>query len=217
MPRYKGTKYEVDGVITADDMSAALDLVIDAMERHNGLAKYENTEKGFEDFQAETVRYMRHVQMVNSEKPEESAHFMPTVEGWTTFLGISRVTLGKYTKRGEKWQQYIDVVKNGILSVKAQLASVGKFPPVLFMFDACNNGTYYNTNEFRLPQHEPRQIQQAMSNEQIQQQILGVAPELPDGSEGKTDYEIGQDDNGSTQPGALYNFEPDQGNTDPEA
>lgn len=31
----------------------------------------------------------------------------PTVQGWVSFMGISRMTLSNYKKRGEAWEQTI--------------------------------------------------------------------------------------------------------------
>jgi len=208
-------QYDVEP-ITSDDLQASVGMIIDSLQKYGGKGnnKYPNNDEGLKRFKDQTEAYFRHVLKVNDDRPEGTSRFYPSVEGWAVFLGVSRVMIFQYHKRSEEWQQYIDFVRNSIISVKTQLASNGKIPPLIYLFDMCNNGAhYYNTSEFHPPQYEPGRIRPQMTNEQIQQQILGA---LPDKKEGTEQHEIKSDINGSTQQSALYNFQPDQADPDQE-
>lgn len=53
-------------------------------------------------------------------------------------------------QRGENWQNFIEQTKNAIAACKKELAFHQQIPPVVFMFDACNNHSYTNTSEFKV-------------------------------------------------------------------
>ena len=76
---------------------------------------------------------------------------MVDIESWACFLGITRATIASYERtRGEYWQQFIAVVKNGIAAAKKEAAFHGQLQPMIAVFDLANNHNYKNTNEFKL-------------------------------------------------------------------
>ena len=72
---------------------------------------------------------------------------------------------------------FIEQTKNAIAACKKELAFHQQIPPVVFMFDACNNHSYTNTSEFKV---------EAISDKQ--QRVL-TAAELPRLGEPKEDME----------------------------
>lgn len=169
---YKKTSWSVEPV-TPDDLTASVEMIIESLDRHkSNKAKYDASETGLKRFQEETEQYFRHILKVNADKPEESHNLIPSVEAWCLYVGISRVTLMKYRQRGGEWEEYIERIKNGIISVKLQLTSTGKLPAIIYMFDACNNGNaYYNTGEYKLPQQREYTESKQLSNSEIMKQI----------------------------------------------
>lgn len=136
--------------IETDDMTAILDLTVEAATRHMGRpAEYPNNRQGMDDFINTTIDFFEYVNSVNSN-PNMERKLIPDIENWCAFLGISRMTLSHYHQRSGDWRDVIDYYKNSILAVKKQLAMSFKIPPVLLIFDAVNNHNYHNVNEFKL-------------------------------------------------------------------
>jgi hypothetical protein len=125
-------------------------------------ATYPETAQGLQDFKDRSRGYFAYLDKVNSTA-EPSNTLIPDIEGYCSYLGISRQTLLTYEKtRGEEWQNYIQLVKTCITSTKKQLAFHQKIPTVLAIFDLCNNSNYVNSSEFKLEaqgiQEQPKQI-----------------------------------------------------------
>ena len=75
---------------------------------------------------------------------------IPDVEGWYSFLGVTKQTVLNYERRSPIWEEAIEYIKQNILAAKKQLAFRFKIPPVVYLNDVSNNHGYLNTSEFRL-------------------------------------------------------------------
>lgn len=171
---YKGSRHKSEP-INADDLTEIIDITVKGIEKHrSGAIPPKYAEDEIDRFMQDTERYFRHINEVNHDK-DGTQRLIPSVESWCAFLAISRNTVIKYSKREGKWPVFIDYVKSAITASKAQLATSGKIPPILYIFDVANNGSggYYNTNEFRVTAVSPGERKQ-LTNEEIRQQVLGV-------------------------------------------
>ena len=142
-----GQGFEVVGSVTGDDLNDLLQMATDTLKR-SGTCKYENDEAGLQRFKSRTLDFLEFLRVQNNG----GGSLTPTVESWCVYLGISRVTLMRYEhKRSEGWKEFISYAKNILMACKTELASKGKIPPIVYVFDATNNGSqYYNTSEFKL-------------------------------------------------------------------
>lgn len=149
------TNYKVPGngkgeIIKTGDGTASLTLALDSIRRYGGMPfKYPPTQEGLEQFIKNTEDFFRYAEELNSN-PEIEKKLILDIESWTVYIGISRVTLFEYAKRGGAWTETINYIKNIINEQKKQLALNYKIPPVLYMFDAANNHDYANTSEFKI-------------------------------------------------------------------
>lgn len=113
-----------------------------------GCIKYEKDTEGLRTFKDASVGYLDFLR--------EQGTLTPTVEGWCAYIGISRTTLMKYEQRSEEWSDFIGYYKNILMAAKTELATKGKLPPIIYVFDATNNGShYFNTSEFKISQKMP--------------------------------------------------------------
>lgn len=139
-----------DVISFENDIQAVTGIVAANVKKYDGLmkAKYESTDEGLEKFKRATEAYFDGIKMANENS--EKAVFVD-IEGWCTSVGVSRMTLSNYRKRGKNWEDYIDFIKENILHAKKQFALSGRANPVVSMFDITNNFGYYSTNEFHRP------------------------------------------------------------------
>lgn len=152
--RYK-RKYGNDEP-AAGDLSELLKMQIRALKSGGGIVKYADDTAGFDAFIQKSVRFLEYVNDYNENAElENKPIIVPSVELWACFLCVSRVTLLNYAKRGENWKTFIETFRNGLQAAKLQMASRGKMPPLIYIFDATNNGANYaNTSEFKLSDTE---------------------------------------------------------------
>lgn len=144
------TRYGMGEVINTGDMTASLTLALECMKKYGGRPRrYEPTQEGLEQFVANTEDFFRYAEELNSN-PSIEKKLILDIEAWTAYIGISRSTLFEYSKRGGGWTETINYVKNLINGQKKQLALSYKIPPVLYIFDACNNADYANASEFKI-------------------------------------------------------------------
>lgn len=140
--------------IIADDLNSVLDMSIRSIQLGRP-TKFDNNDRGLHEFKEASIGYLEYVRETNNS-PDNEHHLIPDIEGWATYLGITRRTLLNYEKcRGEEWSEYIGLVKGAITSCKKQLAFRQKIPTVLAMFDLTNNSGYVNSSEFRLAPEQP--------------------------------------------------------------
>lgn len=146
----------------AGDISELLNMQIKALKSGGGTVKYADDSAGFEAFYQKSVSFLEYVQEYNSNAElTGTAVIVPSVEAWACFLCISRSTILNYEKRGGSWKAFIDTFRNSLQAVKLQLASRGKMPPLIYIFDTVNNGKgYANTSEFKLSTGDAEEEQQ---------------------------------------------------------
>ena len=178
-----GQGFEVVGSVTGDDLNDLLQMATDTLKR-SGTCKYENDEAGLQRFKSRTLDFLEFLRVQNNG----GGSLTPTVESWCTYLGISRVTLMNYEhKRSESWKEYIGYIKNVLMACKVELSAKGKLPPLIFIFDATNNGAqYYNTSEFKLtktPDAEVIERATAESPESIAERYRARLADLQSDSE----------------------------------
>lgn len=168
----------------AADLSALLAVSIEQIgSRVRGRPPiYENTEEGLREFLGATKNYFEYIRDANAVNDEK---LIPDIEGWSTFLGITRQTVLAYSQRNESWEEAISYVKDAILAAKKQLAFRFKIPPVIFLNDASNNHGYLNTSEFRIStNNEMKEQLPTQTREQIAAKYAGYIgaqePERPD-------------------------------------
>ena len=143
--------------LATDDMTAILDMTINASKRNAGRpSEYPNTPEGMEKFIENTISFFEHVNNINSN-PDIERKIIPDIEGWAVYLGITRMTLCTYEHRNKEWGDLIGYYKNAIGCVKKQLAMNYKIPPMVYVFDATNNHGYINSSEFKLKAEMPNQ------------------------------------------------------------
>lgn len=146
-------RYEEPALKYANDTDAVLDRAVDNLTNykahHNRKYVYEPTQEGFERFQHDTEEYFKWCRNANKNMEDTKKGICPDIEGWCTWLSLTRVTVFRYHKeRGEPWTSYIDYVREQITAVKKQYALNGRIPPMTAVFDLVNNSHYLNTSCF---------------------------------------------------------------------
>lgn len=138
----------MDVINFEDDVQAVTGIVASNVKKYDSMvkSKYEPTAEGLEKFRRATEAYFDAIKMANEK--EEGKPVFVDIEGWCTSIGITRMSLSNYRKRGKDWEDYIDFIKENILHAKKQFALNGRANPVVSMFDLTNNFGYYSTNEF---------------------------------------------------------------------
>lgn len=138
--------------IQVDDISATLELALKVMKKTRGSnAKYPDTPEGIELFQRYSIDYLSYVDEVNRENADGSGKpiMIPNVDEWALALGLTPSTIRAYERRSPEWAETIGVFRTTISACITQLSMKGKIPPVVAMFQQCNNHGYLNTNEFK--------------------------------------------------------------------
>lgn len=157
------------------DIGVILDMGIDAM-RGDGM-KYENSREGLENFKAKVREYLAYIVERNAEleEIEGSVKLIPDVEGACLYLGICRQTFYNYKGRSPEWEEAINLVTTILAATKKQLAFSFKMPPLLAVFDLCNNHGYINTSEFKLRTEPPEAtVKPGMTKEEIKSLLSEV-------------------------------------------
>lgn len=155
------------------DMTAILNLIVDRCERYGGRgSNYPATPDGFKSFLDVSREYFDYLNTVNEDE-NLKRKLIPDIESWALYLGISRMTIFEYEKRGGQWSEAIQFYRNAIGTAKKQLALNYKIPPMVYVFDATNNHDYVNSNEFKLTartelvQNDMAQIERDMAVEGV--------------------------------------------------
>lgn len=142
-------RFTPEPIGTDNTLEAVLNTTIESLKQGRPPA-YPETEQGLEDFKRTTIDYFQYVKDTNAN-PDIDKKLVPDIEGWAVFTGLTRRTILTYEKqRGESWRNFIEQVKNAICAAKKELSFHQQIPPVVFMFDACNNHGYTNTSEFKV-------------------------------------------------------------------
>lgn len=123
------------------DLTASLDLILNSIELNKGQMRgYPNTQQGLEMFKQNSIDFFRYMTELNAN-PEITKKLIPDIEAWALYIGVSRITIFNYEKRGGEWAETIAYFKNAIATGKKQMALNYKIPPVLTIFDLkCNHG-----------------------------------------------------------------------------
>lgn len=183
MPTYKNSKQQCLAV-EKDDLQGITRLCIDSLQRHRGRPQV-YTENELDRFMHTVEDYFKMLHDRNADT-EQNQQIYPSIESLCVFMGITRDTLWRYGQRSPEWKSCIEQVRTCIASIKMQLASHGKIPPIIAVFDLTNNYGYVNTSEFKLSAEPPQdpstpridtsQIQGLIEAETEKQQL----PKLPE-------------------------------------
>lgn len=182
----KRQKYK--DLIVTDDMQAIVSMCINNIEQYNPGRKptYENSPQGLQAFKDKTVDYFKHIQFVNADDSIDKK-LIVDIESWACFLGITRKTLSLYhNQRGKDWADFIDYVKENILTVKKEMGLNYRIPPMVYAFDLANNHGYFNTSEYKVTVESETQSIEAKQRQELEQSVadLGLI-----WNEEKGDYE----------------------------
>lgn len=161
---YKRQGYAPD-LSESDNISAVTNILLETVKAGRPAA-YEDSETGLEAFKQNTIDYLQYVQNVNESDIEKKV--MIDIESWSCYLGITRATIASYERtRGERWKEFISVVKNGIAAAKKEAAFHGQLQPMIAVFDLANNHNYKNTNEFKLEVEPKEQDRPMISGDEL--------------------------------------------------
>lgn len=161
---------------SVDDLQALVRLSIQSLKK--GVAKYPNTPEGLEMLKQGIVDYFRYIHDTNEGLAEQKVY--PDIEGLALYLCIDRTTLFGYERRGDDWREAIGIAKTAITTVKKQLGSTYKIPPVLQIFDLANNSGYKNVAEFKVQQETPPDTISTPALDTREIAGLLESPELPE-------------------------------------
>lgn len=158
-------RFNVESLGVNDTFQAVLDMTIESLKTGRP-PTYPDTLEGLEAFRQATIDYFQYVRDVNAN-PDIEKNLIVDIEGWAAFTGLTRRTILTYEKqRKGEWSDFISQVKNSIMACKKELAFHGQIPQVVFMFDACNNHNYSNTNNFKVEMIEDKEEKKTISLEQ---------------------------------------------------
>lgn len=162
---YKRQGYAPD-LSESDNVMVVADILLETVKAGRPAA-FPDSVEGLESFKQCTIDYLEYVKRANESGIEKKV--MIDVESWACFLGITRATIATYERtRGEPWQQFIAVVKNGVAAAKKEAAFHSQIQPMIAVFDLANNHHYINTSEFKV----------AVEKQEPERKILS-ASELP--------------------------------------
>ena len=158
------------------EIAATLNASIRAFKQ--GIVAYEDSQEGLERFRKDSENYLTYVQATNESAARDNVGgAIPDVEAWASHLGITRMTISRYERRGGDWETTIANMKGIITACKKQLALAGKMPPVLAIFDLTNNSGYINASEFKLTTEAPKESKQITLEEW--EKVIDSEPEPP--------------------------------------
>lgn len=161
------------------DLQGICKFAIESLQRNNGRnAKYGNDEQERQRFLDDCVEYFNYLYDGNVGKDQEQM-LIPSVESLCLFLGLTRTTLFNYCKRSPEWNETVNMVRNAIATARVELASHYKIPPLVHLFDLCNNHPqYHNTSEFKISA-EPKQETETPRISMSELTAISEMPEMP--------------------------------------
>ena len=139
----------------SDDLQGITALCIESLEKHKGKQAIYGLNE-LPRFIEDVTAYFKMLHDCN-EDLDPNKQLFPSIESLCLYLGMTRKTFSAYAKRNAEWNEAVEQTRNLIASVKIQLASHGRIPPLVAVFDLCNNYSYVNTSEFRLSTEPPRE------------------------------------------------------------
>ncbi len=164
----------------SDDLQGITSLCIESLKKHKGKQAIYGLNE-LPRFIEDVTAYFQMLHDCN-EDLDPNKQLFPSIEGLCAFLGMTRKTFSAYAKRNAEWNEAIEQTRNLIASVKIQLASHGRIPALVFVFDMTNNCDYYNTSEFRLSTEPPREEVSPRIDSKILAEIADTAtvpPQMP--------------------------------------
>ena len=162
------------------DLQGITQLCIDSINKHKGKQVVYRTDE-LPRFIDDVNGYFQMLHDSN-EGLEPDKQLFPSIESLCVYMGFSRNTLNLYSRRNPEWKDCIDHVRNCIASIKIQLASHGRIPAIVHIFDMTNNYGYCNTSEFKLSAETPQDAATpTITTAQIQGYIEAAEPlQLPE-------------------------------------
>ena len=165
-------------LLEPDDLTALTQLAVSSLKEHGGhIAKFESDQAGLEQFVQKSVSFFEYCNEINASL-EPQQRLIPDIESWCCFLGITRQTLMKYTKRNQQWSDAIEMIKENIAMAKKQLGLRNRIPQMVLAFDLVNNHAYRNTTEFRITA-EPKQETETPRISMAELTAISEMPEMP--------------------------------------
>ena len=169
---YKPAGRDFEPPADMNDVSRSLDIGIRRL-RGGRKATFPATAEGLEKFKEASAQYFEYLNAQNQNKDDDSRFLLPDVEGWCTYIGISRQTLHTYeTSRTPDWTEKIQYTKTAIFSARKQLASYYKLSPTLEIFNLKNNYGYTDKSEVELTAVTKEQKQEAAIEAQLDENGL---------------------------------------------
>lgn len=166
-------------LLEPDDLTALTKLAVSSLKEHGGhVAKYENSQAGLEQFVQKSVSFFEYCNEINASL-EPQQRLIPDIESWVCFLGITRTTLMKYTKRNQQWSDAIEMIKENIAMAKKQLGLRNRIPQMVLVFDLANNHNYKNTSEFHLIADESKDTTTTPRISMSELTAISEMPEMP--------------------------------------
>lgn len=178
MPRGESTPSLKKAATATNGTESAATLNASIRAFKQGIVAYEDSQEGLERFRKDSENYLTYVQATNESAARDNVGgAIPDVEAWAAHLGITRMTISRYERRGGDWETTIANMKGIITACKKQLALAGKMPPVLAIFDLTNNSGYINASEFKLTTEAPKESKQITLEEW--EKVIDSEPEPP--------------------------------------
>lgn len=179
--RIKPFKNKNECLLTeSDDLQGITSLCIESLKKHKGKQAIYGLNE-LPRFIEDVTAYFQMLHDCN-EDLDPNKQLFPSIEGLCVFLGLTRKTFSAYAKRNAEWNEAIEQTRNAIVSVKVQLASHGRIPSLVHIFDLTNNYGFFNTNQFTLTAEPPRdEVSPRIDSKILGEIAQGTAepPQLP--------------------------------------
>lgn len=163
--------------IDTDDLQGVTMLCIESLKRHGTKTAIYGINE-LDRFFNDAISYFEMLKDCN-EDIEDNKQLYPSIEGLCLHLGISRQILSRYSTRNAEWESAISQIRNAIATCKVQLASHGRIPPLIHIFDLTNNHSYYNTNQFVLSAEPKQDTETTPRISMAELKAVAELPELP--------------------------------------
>lgn len=169
---YKPAGRDFEPPADMDDVSKSLEIGVRRL-KGGRKAAFPATVEGLEKFKEASAQYFEYLNAQNQNKDDDSRFLLADVEGWCSYIGISRQTLHTYeTTRSPEWTETIQYIKTVIFSSRKQLASYYKLSPTLEIFNLKNNYGYADKSEIEVTAVTQEQKQEAAIEAQLDENGL---------------------------------------------
>ena len=138
--------------------------------------RFENTPEGLQRFKETAAEFLDFCRIRSEEAARDGTQgIVPSVSAWCAFMGISRQTLSKYSRRSPEWTESIETIKERIFCAQEQAAFCGKVPVAVHVFNAVNNHSMADVRQVSVHTEEPER--ERMSASEIRKQIGLISEE----------------------------------------